>query len=463
MKSRLGALVALSLLSSLLVALTQTPAQAANFGARLTRTALIAGEYTKVYGAVAPARRLVQLQTVHSGRWIGVRSMLSAANGAYAFTVRATSASVQYRVYAPMQKKNKKKKIKKAPASYSNVVRVRGVQASLSLGFVAAPVGKAPTGNAAVGSLLTPGVAAFRPARPGVAVTLQRWVNGAWTRVGTANQDASGNARFNLVVGSYAYRAVSAASGGVAPKVTSAVRPTQFPNSYDENFSDPYVSDQGWATRVQEPQGRRQCAQTDDTLKSYAGGVATIRAVKQPTNPKGTSACPYGFWHNGMIGTGRAAMPYTPTYGIYAARVKFQSVLGSHGSFWMQAMDANGAEIDVAEYFGDGRPDGGLSSFVHAAATGSTATSSGGILASAKTILGKGSTPSNGWHVYSVQWSPAGYTFRIDGVPSFSTNKPLVSSSPSELVLSLLTSDYELRYMKGSSATMLVDWVRGWK
>ena len=70
-----------------------------------------------------------------------------------------------YRVYAPKQKKS--------PARLSNLVNVRGVQPSLSLAFVAAPVGKAPTGHAAaVGSLLTPGVANYLPARPGVSVTL---------------------------------------------------------------------------------------------------------------------------------------------------------------------------------------------------------------------------------------------------------------------------------------------------
>jgi hypothetical protein len=461
MKPRIGALLALTLLSTMLVALTQSPAQAANFGARLSRNPPIVGEYVKIYGAVPPAKRVVQLQSVRGGRWVGLTSTRTGAGGAYAFTVRATSALAQFRVFAPKQKK--KKRIKKAPARYSNVVKVRGVQASLSLGFVAAPVGKAPVGNAAVGSLLTPGVATFRPARAGVPVTLQRLVNGRWTRVGSAKQDSAGNARFNLVVGANAYRAVSAYSAGVASKATSSVTPTRFPNTFDENFSDPAVSAQRWSTRRQPPQGRRQCAQTDDALKSYASGVATLRAVKQATNPKGTKACPYGFWHNGMIGTGSSSTPYTPTYGIYAARVKFQSALGSHGSFWMQSTGANGAEIDVAEYFGNGRSDGGLASFVHATPTGSTAQTSGGILRSAMTILGRGNTPSNGWHVYSVQWSPSGYTFRIDGVPTFSTNKPLVSSSPSELILSLLTSDYELRYMKSTSASMMVDWVRGWK
>ncbi len=460
MKSRLGALIALSLLSTFLVALTQSPAQAANFGARLSRSPIV-GEYVKIYGAVPPAKRLVQLQAVRGGRWVGLTSTRTGAGGAYGFTVRASSATEQYRIFAPKQKK--KKKQQKAPARYSNVVKVRGVQASLTLGFVAAPVGKATAGHAAVGSLLTPGEATYRPARPGVGVTLQRLVNGTWTRVGTAKQDSTGVARFNLVVGSYAYRAVSSVSSGVASKVTSSVTPVKFPNTFDENFTDPAASARTWATRNQLPQGRRQCAQTDDTLKSFANGVASLRAVKQATNPKGTTACPYGFWHNGMIGTGNSSAPFTATYGIYAARVKFQTASGSHGSFWMQATGANGAEIDAAEYFGDGRSDGGLASFVHAQATGSSAQSAGGVLRNVKTILGSGSTPSNGWHVYSVQWSPAGYTFRVDGVTSFTTNKPLVSTSPSELVLSLLTSDYELRYMKSSSATMLVDWVRGWK
>ena len=45
--------------------------------------------------------------------------------------------------------------------------------------------------------------------------------------------------------------------------------------------------------------------------------------------------------------------------------MKFQSGRGQHGSFWMQRAAPNSAEIDVAEYFGDGRADGGISNFVH--------------------------------------------------------------------------------------------------
>jgi hypothetical protein len=166
-----------------------------------------------------------------------------------------------------------------------------------------------------------------------------------------------------------------------------------------------------------------------------------------------------------MIGTAGATPSRTfGPYGYYAARVLFQKAAGSHGSFWMQAAGAdaaNGVEIDVAEYFGDGRTDGGLSHFVHAT-TGSSTATSGGIQTTAKSALGPGRTPSNGWHVYSVQWSPAGYVFRVDGIPTFSTTQPRVASGTEELVLSLLTSDYELKAMKSSSTSMSVDWVHTW-
>ena len=212
------------------------------------------------------------------------------------------------------------------------------------------------------------------------------------------------------------------------------VTPTYYANTFDDNFTDSTVSAENWATRVQSPGGRRMCAQTDDSLKTFdpSAGIVKLQAVKQSTNPQGSTVCPHGFWHNGMIGTAGAPnhLSFAPS-GIYAARVKFQSANGSHGSFWMQGTDSNGKEIDVAEYFGDGRSDGGLSNFVHSNATGTTADTAGGIQRSATSILGRGNTPSNGWHVYSVEWSPSGYIFRLDGVPTFSTSKYL-STGPEE-------------------------------
>jgi hypothetical protein len=122
-----------------------------------------------------------------------------------------------------------------------------------------------------------------------------------------------------------------------------------------------------------------------------------------------------------------------------------------------------GAEIDVAEYFGSGRPDGGLSNFVHHTDADDKLTSAGGIRKGIGRILEEGETPANSWHVYSVEWTPDGYLFRMDGVPTLETSKPYVAKSPEFMVLSLLTSDWELPALTSTRTRMRVDWVRAWQ
>jgi beta-glucanase (GH16 family) len=79
-------------------------------------------------------------------------------------------------------------------------------------------------------------------------------------------------------------------------------------------------------------------------------------------------------------------------------------------------------------------------------------------------VLSAGHTPSNGWHVYSVDWTPTSYTFRVDGIATLVwTKPPYVSSMPEEIVLSLLTSDWELSKDTRATSKMYVDWVRAWQ
>ena len=163
-----------------------------------------------------------------------------------------------------------------------------------------------------------------------------------------------------------------------------------------------------------------------------------------------------------MIGTAEASPGFSATYGVFAARVKFQKGQGQHGAFWLQGPSPRGAEIDVAEYFGEGRPDGGLGSYVHYTDRFGKLHTSGGTR-SVKGILGAGRTPASGWHVYSVEWSPSGYIFRMDGIPTFATNKPFVATAREGMILSLLSSDWELPALKSTASPMQVDWVRAWQ
>ena len=235
-----------------------------------------------------------------------------------------------------------------------------------------------------------------------------------------------------------------------------------------EVFADDFSGDQldadKWRTRVQQPNGRRLCSVPDGKRVVVEDGHAVL-SVKRVGKP--TGSCPYGFFHNAMIGTSVQDFPgFSATHGIFAARVKFQSGRGQHGSFWLQSMPGTsdtGAEIDVAEYFGDGRADGGLSNYVHHTAADDTLTSSGGLRTNTKDILGARSTPGSSWHVYSVEWTPAGYVFRLDGVPTLTTSKPYVARTPEFMVLSLLTSDWELPALTSTRSVMKVDWVRAWQ
>jgi beta-glucanase (GH16 family) len=64
-------------------------------------------------------------------------------------------------------------------------------------------------------------------------------------------------------------------------------------------------------------------------------------------------------------------------------------------------------------------------------------------------------------HVYAVEWTPTEYVFRIDG-REYYRETGAVSQAAQYLVLSNLTSDYELGELTADevSDTAQVDWIR---
>ena len=87
----------------------------------------------------------------------------------------------------------------------------------------------------------------------------------------------------------------------------------------------------------------------------------------------------------------------------------------------------------------------------------------GGLFPYANTLKKRAETWSNAYHVFSVEWTRDAYIFRVDGREFFRETE-IVSQAPEYLLLSMLTSDYELE--KLTRATMRqrarVDWVRVW-
>ncbi len=258
---------------------------------------------------------------------------------------------------------------------------------------------------------------------------------------------------------------VMARSSAELPEVTSARVRT-------DAWGTPILSDEFSGTALAAPwdhriQGyevpSRRCSRTDPRATAVGGGVLSLSVIDDPdradpctfTNNQGVQQSTF-YRLNGHVGTqGRFAFKY----GVAAARIRFQDLRGQHGAFWMQApVVESGAEIDVIEWFGTG--SSGLSSGVW--------TYSGGTQTKvAETPPGDDALYGSDWagtyHVFSVEWTPTEYVFRIDGKEVLRTTAG-VSQTEEYLILSLLVSNFEsLRVTSPDQLpqTMAVDWVAG--
>ncbi len=128
----------------------------------------------------------------------------------------------------------------------------------------------------------------------------------------------------------------------------------------------------------------------------------------------------------------------------WLARVRFQRPLGMHGAFRLQVADGGVTrEIDTAEFFGEhyrNNPQGGLGTFVH------SETKVGRVQPANLPWLAKGDTGWTRYHGFSVEWTPTRYVFRVDGRQIWTTTVGLPDRDEF-LVLSLLTTDYELSFL----------------
>lgn len=153
-------------------------------------------------------------------------------------------------------------------------------------------------------------------------------------------------------------------------------------------------------------------------------------------------------------------------YGYFEARIKFQQLQGHHGAFWLQSRfygqyvgdpARSGAEIDIIEFFGDGRPhaEGRQNVYWNPYADKETRTFEVNYRAE------HGEELSADFHVFGLLWTEDGYQFFIDGVASEPINEG-ISHIPEYIVLSLSTSEWEHDRLQRDQLPdeMLVDYVR---
>ena len=225
-----------------------------------------------------------------------------------------------------------------------------------------------------------------------------------------------------------------------------------------------------WLTRDQGYTGVRTCSKASADAAEVADGVLKLSVMEDPDREGDECQLPgkrkkFAYRLNGHVGTEHSV---AFTYGFAAARIKTQPGRGQHAAFWMQAVGGQGtggpkkggAEIDVIEYFGDDHPEGGLTSFTYFLDKDGKKQTVGGWLPNADEL---GDDWADQYHVFSVEWTPEEYVFRIDDKVT-QRLKGVSSGRPEFLILSLLSSDYELPRFDGKlPQTMEVDWARVWE
>jgi hypothetical protein len=320
-------------------------------------------------------------------------------------------------------------------------------------------------------------VAHVDPASPGTDVVFERAVRGGgWREVGRDVQDGGGVA--TLAVRRGLYRVSTEADGRTWS--SRPVRARRWRPDFEDTFSGSRLDTAVWNDQEREHEttlAPRSCALVDPGARSVGGGVLHLGVALDPAR----AGWPCDYDWKGSVGrspyllTTQVATEntYHVQYGTIAARIKPQRADGMHSAFWMLPRDsrfvtddpAQGAEIDIMEFWGDtGRRAETIGSFVTWHGPGWSSLSHGGKFPAARRSLG----PDREWwqefHVFSVEWTPEEYVFRVDGREHYRESRA-VTQVPGYLVLSMLAADYELEDLDAADLddTAEVDWVQVWE
>ena len=323
--------------------------------------------------------------------------------------------------------------------------------------------------------------ATVKPRRAGRPVRLQVRRGTRWKNAGKARLDRRGRAEFSARAmrrsRPLTYRVKAYRFKGLRPAVSRAESTARWSTPlFTENFSGRSLRPE-WSHRGQsyERASKRLCSKGSPKAVKVSGGKVRLSVIKDRSRKgrckavkRGSSSGRYAYRLNGHISTQNRV---SFRYGFAAARVKMHKRRGQHSSFWLQPQVSRpgsprtaGAEIDVIEYFGDKHRRGGLTSFIHWKRDGKVVKTGSWIKKPRSFLKNRRDGWSKSYHVFSVEWTPTTYVFRIDGKETWRTRKG-VSGQPQYPILSLLSSDYELSYMKDRQLPqhMSVDWLRIWQ
>lgn len=368
-----------------------------------------------------------------------------------------------------------------APATTSHPAPVKQSVKIRVLPPIAQP-GAGTARPAAARSVVT---ARIRPVMTGRRAVLELRRHGHWKRVDSTRikgERVAFTPRTRVGGRAATYRVRALAYGGFRGVKSDPVRTNAWGHpGFVEEFDGDALGP-AWEHRIQfyNPWGGRSCSKGDPSAVAVGGGALRLSVLADPARAgetcptqdrAGNPAGSYAYRLNGHVSTQSS---FDFRYGVAAARMRFQHPRGQHASFWMQPRGLLeegttpwGAEIDVIEFYGSDGSRERMSTTVHRRAEGGEElTTYGGPIPDPDRFL---ASRSDRWwsayHVFSVEWTPREYVFRIDGQETLRTRHG-VSHHPEFLILSILSSDYELGWIDGDGAALpqhaYVDWVQVW-
>lgn len=210
-------------------------------------------------------------------------------------------------------------------------------------------------------------------------------------------------------------------------QVALSVIPTGFTPTLalDEEFNEATLNTSLWDYRLGV---RDQCTQ-DPSAVAVANGYLRLSTYTTTSNGAETHYC-------GAIDTSKN---YTHTYGYWEAAVRFQYQPAGQCSWWIQSPtngqnlnnpQASGMEMDVFEHTGTNPNALGYDHALHWDGYKS------GIAQSMSTLRTLASLDDGNFHVFGVAWTPAGYTFYVDGQITWTvSNSQAPASSAAEYII----------------------------
>ena len=325
--------------------------------------------------------------------------------------------------------------------------------------------------------------ASLSPPQAGRLMSLERRNRQGWKPKASSTTDAAGRAEFFVPSprgGPASYRVVAQSFRGQSAMTSDVVATdTWGAADFDDEFTGTALGP-AWENRIQfyNPWGGRGCSKGSPDAVRVADGALHLSSMPDPslsspcpaTDLGGTALGDFPYRLNGHVSTQHAV---DFLYGVAAARMRFQRDPGAHAAFWLQPrglLDTGptswGAEIDVVEWYGRQRGRSRMTSTVHAPLPDGDKLQFGGAVRKPDRFL---ADRSDAWwrnfHVFSVEWTPTEYVFRIDGREVWRTREG-VSHDPEFLILSMLSSDFELPALgsrQGATQTASIDWVKVWE